>query len=106
MDEKLINAAAPLLHMQRSTGKEATLDECIEEAREWGARVDLVILLVRQELPLMRHDRKGLYGHLVVPVETSCNGGIYSDDHEALEALNLVAQALGQTLTVQVIERS
>jgi|GEM_PF-2693985 hypothetical protein len=106
MDEKVINAAVPLLHMQRSTGKEATLDECIEQAKEWGARVDLVILLVRQELPLTNHERTGLYKHLVVPIVTSPNGGIYSDDHEALEALNLVAQALGQTLTVRVIERS
>ena len=105
MDEKLINATVPLLHMQRSTGKAATLKECIEEAQEWGARVDLVILLVRQELPLTRHDRTGFYGHLVVPVETSRNGGIYSDDVDALEALNLVAEALGQTLTVRIIER-
>jgi hypothetical protein len=29
----------------------------------------------------------------------------YSDDAEALEALNLVAEALGKSLTVQVIER-
>lgn len=106
MDEKVINAAVPLLHRQRSTGKEATLDECIEQAHEWGARADLVILLVRHELPLRKHDLTGLYGHLVVNVLTSHNGGIYSDDHEALEALNLVAQALGQTLTVRVIERS
>ena len=105
MDEKIINAAAPLLNMQRKTGKEATLDECIEEAREWGARIDLVILLVRQELPLRRHDGTGLYRHLVVPIVTSPNGGIYSDDGEALEALNLVAQALGQTLTVRIIDR-
>ena len=42
------------------------------------------------------YSRKGLL--------TSHNGGIYHDDREALEALNLVAQALGQSLTVQVIE--
>ena len=46
-----------------------------------------------------------VYEHLVVGLLTSRNGVIYSDDHEALEALNLVAQALGQKLTVQVIER-
>ena len=67
---------------------------------------DLVILLVTQELPLAKHDRNGLYGHPVVAVLTSHNGGIYSDDTEALEALNLVAEALGQNVTVQVIERS
>lgn len=55
---------------------------------------------------MTRHDRTGLYGHLVVGLLTSRNGGIYSDDHEALEALNLVAEALGQSLTVQIIERS
>jgi hypothetical protein len=43
---------------------------------------------------------------LVVSVLTSRNGGFYTDYHEALEALNLVAEALGQRLTVQVIERS
>ena len=92
--------------MQRSSGRAATLEECIKEAHAWDARADLVILLVRQELPLTRHDRTGLYGHLVVGLLTSRNGGIYSDDHEALEALNLVAEALGQSLTVQIIERS
>ena len=40
-----------------------------------------------------------------VDVLTGHNGCIYHDDHEALEELHLVAQALGQTLTVQVIER-
>ena len=105
MDERLVNAVLPLLHMQRSTGKAATLEDCIEEAREWSTRADLVILLVRQELPLARRDRTGLYGHLVVGVLTSHNGAIYSDDDEALEALNLVAEALGQRLTVQLIER-
>lgn len=105
MDEKLVSAVLPLLHMQRSTRKTATFEECFEQAEEWGARADLVILLVRQELPLRRHDGKGLYRHLVVPVATSRNGGIYSDDVEALEALNLVAEALGQNLTVRVIER-
>ena len=104
MDEKLVNAVLPLLHRQRSTGKEVTLDECIEQAHEWGARVDLVILLVRQELPFTSHGH--LYGHLVVDALRSLNGGIYSDDGEALEALNLVAQALGETLTVRLIERS
>ena len=105
MDERLVNAVLPLLHMQRSTRKTATFEECFEQAEEWGARADLVILLVRQELPLRKHDRTGLYGHLVVNVLTSHNGGIYSDDAEALEALNLLAEALGQSLTVQVIER-
>lgn len=105
MDDRLVNAVLPLLHMQRSTRKTATFEECFEQAEEWGARADLVILLVRQELPLRRHDGKGLYHHLVVPVATSRNGGIYSDDVEALEALKLVAEALGQTLTVRVIER-
>lgn len=38
-------------------------------------------------------------------VLTSHNGGIYHDDHEALEALHLVAKALGQSVTVQVLER-
>ena len=105
MDDKLYNAVLPLLNLQRKRRKKVSLDECIEQAEEWGARADLVILLVRQELPLRRHDGKGLYHHLVVPVETSPNGGIYSDDVEALEALNLLAEALGQSLTVQVIER-
>ena len=85
MDEKVINAAVPLLHMQRSTGKEATLDECIEQAQEWGARADLVILLARHELRLRKPDGTGLYGNLVVNVLTSHNGGIYSNDGEALE---------------------
>jgi hypothetical protein len=43
--------------------------------------------------------------HIIPYVLTSRNGGIYGNDHEALEALNLVAEALGQSLTVQVIER-
>jgi hypothetical protein len=105
MDDRLVNAVLPLLHMQRSTKKTATFEECFEQAEEWDARADLVILLVRQELPLARFDRKGLYRRLVVGVATSNKGGIYSDDTEALEALNLVAEALGQSLTVQVIER-
>jgi len=71
-----------------------------------GTRAPTSLSCVRQELPLTRHDRTGLYGHLVVGLLTSRNGGIYSDDHEALEALNLVAEALGQSLTVQIIERS
>jgi len=32
MDEKLVNAVLPLLHMQRSTRKTATFEECIEQA--------------------------------------------------------------------------
>jgi hypothetical protein len=43
---------------------------------------------------------------LVVGVLTGHKGGIYGGDDKALEALNLVAEALGQTLTVRVIERS
>ncbi len=93
----------PLLVAQRKRGKEATLDECLAQARDHGVRADLVILLVRHELHLRKHDLSGLYPNLVVDVLTSHNGGIYHDDHEALEALHLVAQALGQTLTVQVI---
>lgn len=44
--------------------------------------------------------------HIIPYALTSHNGGIYSDDAEALEALNLVAEALGQSVTVQIIERS
>ena len=102
MDDKLVDAVVPLLVAQREKGKEATLDECLAQARECGVRADLVILLVRHELHLRKHDRTGLYPNLVVSVLTSHNGGIYHDDHEAL---HLVAQALGQTLTVQVIDR-
>ncbi len=105
MDDKLIDAVVPLLAAQRKRGKEATLDKCLAQARECGVRADLVILLVRHELRLRKHDRSGLFSNFVVDVLTSHNGGIYHDDHEALEALHLVAQALGQTLTVQVIER-
>ena len=104
MDERLVNAVLPLLNMQRRRRREICLEECVEQAYEWGARVDLVILLVRHQLPFASHGC--IYGHLYVDALMSPNGGIYRDDGEALEALNLVAQALGQTLTVRLIERS
>jgi hypothetical protein len=105
MNEKVMSAVLPLLNLQRSRRKEVSLDECMKQAQFCDARADLVILLVRHELRLRKPDGTGLYGNLVVNVLTSHNGGIYSDDGEALEALNLVAQALGQTLTVRLIER-
>jgi len=38
-------------------------------------------------------------------VGASRRGGIYREDADALEALNLVAEALGQMVTVLVIDR-
>jgi hypothetical protein len=105
MDDKLLDAVLPLLVAQRKKGREATLDECLAQARHHGGRVDLVILLVRHELHLRKHDRTGLFSNFVVDVLTSHSGRIYHDDHEALEALHLVAEAPGQAVTVQVIER-
>ena len=106
MDDKLWDeAVAPLLRYQSKTGRAASLGDCVEQARWCDVRVDLVILLVRNELPLAQPGRGGLYPNLVVSVATSHNGGIYRDDAEALEALQLVAHALDQTLTVQVIDR-
>ena len=103
MDEKLRQAVIPLLFKQR--GKPISLEECAAEARAHGVRVDLVILLVRHELPLAQYNRSGLFPNLFVDVAWYDKGGIYHDDHEVLEALQLVAQALDKTLTVQVIER-
>lgn len=105
MDERVFNAAVGLLNLQRRRRKGVSLDECVAEARANDARVDLVILLVQLELPFGKPDGTGLFANLVVDVLTSHRGGIYSDDAEALEALNLVAEALGKTLTVRVIER-
>ncbi len=104
ISEELWDAVLPLLRRESKTGHEATLGKCIQQAKAHGVRADLVILVARCELPLAKHDRSGLFPHLVVNVATSHGGGIYRDDTEALNALNLVAQALDQTLTVQVIE--
>ena len=104
MDDRLVDAVLPLLAAQRKRGKEATLDECMEQARDHGVRADLVILLVRHELSPVTFDRRGKYGNLLISVATAKCGDIYHDDHQALEALNLVARALGQNVTVQVIE--
>ena len=104
ISEELWNAVLPLVHQQSKTGRAASLDDCVEQARECDVRVDLVILITRAELPVTQPGRGGLYPNLVVNV-ASPHGGIYRDDAEALEALQLVARALDQTLTVQVIDR-
>ncbi len=105
MKEKLYDAVLPLLALQRRTNKLASLDDCVDQARDHGVRPDLVVLLVRGELPLAARDRSRLFPHLVVPVGTSRGGGIYRDDVEALEALELVAGALDRTITVNIIDR-
>ncbi len=105
INERVWDAVAPLLREQRRTGRLMPLDDCVEQARAHGARVDLVVLLVRHELPLARRDRSCLFPHLVVDVATSRGGGIYRDDDEMLEALNLAAQALGTTIQVNLIDR-
>ncbi len=105
MDDKLLDAVLPLLVAQRKRGKEATLDDCLAQARHHGVRADLVILVVRHELNPVTFDRRGTYRNLLIDVASFKCGGIYHDDHQALEALHLVAKALGQNVTVQVIER-
>ena len=104
MDEKLMAAAIPLLLIQRRTDKLVSLEECVQQARKHGVRADLVILLVRWELPFARPDCKGFFGPYVVDVHTSHRGGIRYNDREALEALQLVAEALGEDLMVRVVE--
>src|SRR5687767_12385434 len=96
MDERIWDAAVPLLRKQRRMGRWASLDECIAEAQARDARADLVILLVRHELPLASPDRSRLFSHLVVDIMRSRNGAIYRDDTEALEALNALAEATGK----------
>ena len=105
ISEHVWDAAVPLLRDRLRTGRRVTLDDCVEQARLHGARVDLVVLLVRHELPLAKRDRSRLFPHLVVDVATSRGGGIYRDDEEALEVLNLVAQALETAIQVNLIER-
>jgi hypothetical protein len=105
MQDRLFDAVAPLLMRQRRTDKWASLDDCIDQARDHGVRPDLVVLLVRAELPLAARDRSRLFPHLVVNVGTSRGGAIYRDDVEALEALELVAEALDKTIIVNVIDR-
>lgn len=103
MNERLVKAVLPLLDYQRRTGKEVSLDECVAEADDSGVRRDLVILLVRHELPV-KHWDGSLLRHVFVDVSWSRSGGIYRDDNEALEALRYVARALGKTVVVQVVE--
>lgn len=105
ISEELWEAIVPLLRYQSKTRKDVSLEDCVEQGLWHGVRPDLVILLVRSELPLAHPDRSCLFPHLVVNVATSNNGAIYSDDVEALNALHLVAEALDQTLTVKVIDR-
>ena len=64
--------------------------------------------MTRQKGALLDYSMKETDSSSMTPsmdVLTSHNGGIYHDDHEALEALHLVAKALGQSVTVQVLER-
>jgi hypothetical protein len=105
ISEELWDCVVPLLRYQSETGKDASLEDCVEQALWHGVRPDLVILLVRSELPLAHPDRSRLLPRFLVNVAASNNGAIHSDDIEALDALHLVAEALGRTLTVKVIDR-
>ena len=63
-----------MLLTQRKYDKAVTLVECIRRVRECSVRADLIILLVRHELPLIKHDRTGIYGNLVAYLLKSHNG--------------------------------
>lgn len=101
MNDRLVNTVLPLLDYQRRTGKRVSLDECVAEADFNGVRRDLVVLLVRHELPI--RESPGLSRRFVTDVALSNFGAIRRSDEETIEALHLVALALGQTLTVRVI---